>query len=449
MRDLRPDGLSEDGRSLLLSDAAASERAAAEGSAERYRVPVDERLRSVLRGRPATNDTRVESALPPREIQARLRAGATVEEVARAAGIPVARVQRYEVPIAAERARVVSQAREATVPPTDRTHPGQPLGQLVDAGLTRAGIDPAGVAWEARRQPDSSWIVRLPVGERGCADFSWDAAARRVRPIDPLAHDLLAPAPPPPDEAIEAVAQATGVTARELDEVPLAVGAEGGRRLPGRAAGRPATGLVVLAGSRETDPPGPYDDAVASVAEQPRPGAPTGDFASAGESRSALPGSLLAGSLLAGSLLPGSLLSEPAPGTSVPGAVWPPSAPVPVTADASTRGAADHARTVPGGGRGQQDQAPVQDLGTEALHVASDEARSDAAPAASAASSAATVSTVPSERDDALFRAASLAAQSGAEAGEPASGHAARRRSPGRRGEVPAWDDIVFGAKRS
>jgi len=411
MRDLRPDGLSEDGRSLLLSDPA-SEREAAEGSAERYRVAVDERLRSVLRGRPATNDTRVESALPPREIQARLRAGATVEEVARAAGIPVARVQRYEVPIAAERARVVSQAREATVPPADRTHPGQRLGQLVDAGLTRAGIDPAGVAWEARRQPDSSWIVRLPVAERGCAEFSWDAAARRVRPVDSLAHEMLALAPTPPDEAIEAVAEATGVTTGVLDDVPLAVGAENGRRLPGRAPGRPAGGLVVLAGSGEPEAPGRLEDAgAAPVAKQTRPDA----------------GAALAEAST--SALVGSLLSEPSPGTSVPGAVWPPSAPLAGSADARPVGTVDEARTVPGGGRGQG-RAPgqAQGVGGEAREA---------------------VSSLPSVRDDALFNAASAAADAGSEAETPGPGQGARRRSPGRRGQVPAWDDIVFGAKRS
>lgn len=367
MRDLRPDSLSDDGRSLLLSGADGD----ASGAAERYRVAVDERFRSVLRGRPAsTSETRVESALPPKEIQARLRAGATAEEVAKAAGIPVARVQRYEVPIAAERARVVSEARVATVPPADRTHPGHPLGALVDAGLAREGQTPEDVAWEARRQGDGSWIVRVPVADRGAADFSWEATARRIRPIDALARELIAPAPLA--DPIEAVAEAAGVTTSVLDQdVPLAVGAEG-RRPGGRSSSRPSNGLVVLAGSRQ-DAPSP-----ASTPARVGTTDATGD-------------------------------------AGVPGAVWtPPQRPAPSSPSTTDL---DASRTVPGGGS------------------AAGRSTATAEPAV----------TVPSEEPaatgpDRLFESAVPAAG-------PAK--APRARGGARRGAVPAWDDIVFGAKRT
>lgn len=399
MRDLRPDGLSDDGRSMLLSDDS-TETARAE-SAERFRVAVDERFRSVLRGRPtSTSETRVESALPPREIQARLRAGSTVEDVARAAGIPVARVQRYEVPIAAERARVVSEAREATVPPADRTHPGRPLGQLVDARLVRDGIDPAAVTWEARRQSDGSWFVRLPLGDRGSAEFSWDASARRIRPVDALAQELLQPAPVPQDESIEAVAEATGVTSGVLDDVPLAVGAENGRRPSGRSSGRP-TGLVVLAGARGDDREG------AGAAPPPRE-------ADAGA---------------------GTVQESPQP-AGVPGAEWVAAA---AAGDRSTgtidTETIDEARTVPGGGRGPANEVPADtDVQRDALSAQA----SPAAPQPGAPSATASVA------GDALF----ATADSGPAAG-PAPGRGPRARAGGRRGQVPAWDDIVFGAKRS
>ncbi len=397
MRDLRPDGLSDDGRSMLLSDAEAA--AGGEPAGERYRVAVDERFRSVLRGRTTpSSDTRVESALPPREIQARLRAGASVEDVARAAGIPVARVQRYEVPIAAERSRVVSEARGATVPPADRTHPGRQLGQLVDARLQRDGLDPAALTWEACRQTDGSWLVGLPL-EGGTAQFSWDPAARRIRPVDALALDLLQPAPVPREESIEAVAEATGVATNAFeDDVPIAVGAEG-RRGSGRSPSstRPANGLVVVAGARA--------DELQVKGVVPAPLA-----ASAGQQ-----------------------VYEELEPVGVPGAVWEPASP-PLPPAPTTAGVADEL-TVPGGGHGS--------LGAAVADASSD---GFTEPGGGLEGVAVAAATADAGALDKLFAAGEASGASAPGAKAPAARGA--RRAAGRRGQVPAWDDIVFGAKR-
>src|ERR1700722_5882787 len=82
MQELRFVAVSEDGSYAVL---------AVPGRSGRYILPIDERLRAVAQGqtsRLAQYEIEVESPLRPKEIQARIRAGETAEEIADAAGIP-------------------------------------------------------------------------------------------------------------------------------------------------------------------------------------------------------------------------------------------------------------------------------------------------------------------------------------------------------------------------
>ncbi|CUU55581.1 Protein of unknown function (DUF3071) [Parafrankia irregularis] len=192
MRELRAVALSEDGGYLVLADAAGR------SDAEQFRVAVDDRLRAALRGA-RRSEVRAESALTPREIQARLRAGETAADVARAAGIPVERVERYEGPVLAERARVVQEARAALLPKDPGGIPGRPLGEVVDSRLLSVQDDPETAQWDAWRRVDGIWLVQLTSDSR-CARWTWDPVVRRVRPHDDAARALVAPesAEPPP-----------------------------------------------------------------------------------------------------------------------------------------------------------------------------------------------------------------------------------------------------------
>ncbi|MGH3270499.1 MAG: septation protein SepH, partial [Trebonia sp.] len=80
MQELRFVAVSEDGSYAVL---------AVPGRSGRYILPIDERLRAVALGqtsRLAQYEIEVESPLRPKEIQARIRAGETAEEIADAAG---------------------------------------------------------------------------------------------------------------------------------------------------------------------------------------------------------------------------------------------------------------------------------------------------------------------------------------------------------------------------
>ena len=99
-------------------------------------LPIDERLRAVALGqtsRLAQYEIEVESPLRPKEIQARIRAGETVEEIADAAGIAVERVRWFEGPVLAERANIADQAQTASVRRHGDATPGPRLGEIVFA----------------------------------------------------------------------------------------------------------------------------------------------------------------------------------------------------------------------------------------------------------------------------------------------------------------------------
>jgi len=106
--ELRVVAVSNDGTRLVLKAADSTE----------YTLPIDERLRAAVRNdraRLGQIEIEVESHLRPRDIQARIRSGASAEEVAQMAGIPVERVRRFEGPVLAERAFMAERARKTPV----------------------------------------------------------------------------------------------------------------------------------------------------------------------------------------------------------------------------------------------------------------------------------------------------------------------------------------------
>ena len=187
MRELHVLGVSEDGATLLLGTSKNATKPT-------HRIPLDERLRTAARGQMAPfGSDRAESGLTPKEMQARLREGASVEEVAKAAGVPVARVLPYFVPVEAERTRIVDEARAARMHRHRGPNATRPLGQAVDTHLQEVtGLKPESVAWTARRRRDGSWVVSVSYAARGRrkAEWLWQPAGREVTPLDPAAGRL-------------------------------------------------------------------------------------------------------------------------------------------------------------------------------------------------------------------------------------------------------------------
>jgi Protein of unknown function (DUF3071) len=184
MRQLRLVGLAEDGDSLLLESPTG----------ESYRLPLDDRVRAACRGdltRLGQIEVESDNPLRPREIQARVRAGESAEQVAASAGMALDRVLRFAYPVLQERSRVVAQARTAPVRPPA---PEQ-LGDLVEERLVGRGTDAATLEWDAWRRDDGRWAVRLSWrhGDSAhAAHWSLDLGRRALHSEDPAAEQLSA-----------------------------------------------------------------------------------------------------------------------------------------------------------------------------------------------------------------------------------------------------------------
>jgi hypothetical protein len=208
MQELRLVAVSEDGTYAVL---------ASPGHGGRFSVPIDDRLRIVARGqfsRLAQYEIEVESPLRPKEIQDRIRAGETAEEIADAAGVPIERVRRFEGPVLAERAYRAQEAQRATLRQSGDSGPGQPLGDVVVERLRMFGVDPDEAEWDSRKRPDGGWQVRLAFnsGSRPhLAEWVFDPHRRHVAPADDTAARLCLPESDLPEATsrIRAAARAT------------------------------------------------------------------------------------------------------------------------------------------------------------------------------------------------------------------------------------------------
>ena len=190
MQELRFVAVSEDGSYAVL---------AIPGRSGRFMLPIDDRLRAVARGqfsRLAQYEIEVENPLRPKEIQARIRAGETVEEIADAAGIPVERVRWFEGPVLAERGYVAQQAQRASVRRQGDSAAGPRLGEVVAERLTELGADPEDAQWDSRKHGDGSWQVQLAFragGRLHIAEWLFDPRRRHVSPADDNAERLSLP----------------------------------------------------------------------------------------------------------------------------------------------------------------------------------------------------------------------------------------------------------------
>ncbi len=201
MRDLRLVGLSEDRQHLLLRSDAG----------EQFRVVADDRLRAALRGdraRLGQLEISMDTALRPRDIQARIRAGETPEAVAAAARMPLERVAGYAVPVLAEREHICERARRATIRRRHSSGPTRLLGDVVDEELGRRGTDPRAAAWDSYRREDGRWAVHVTAPGESPATYLFDPPGRYVLAADECGRSLIGDVPPAADPTEMAIASA-------------------------------------------------------------------------------------------------------------------------------------------------------------------------------------------------------------------------------------------------
>jgi hypothetical protein len=183
VRELEVLSVSDDGLHILLASSEDATRAT-------HQVRISNRLVAAINGELDDEDEHRESELSPKEIQARLRAGDSVEQVARAARIPTARIMIYATPVISERVRIIDQARAAKLRRPRGPASETALGNAVTQRLTEvAGLQPETVEWTAKRREDASWVIALSFAARGgnrTAQWLWRPTGR-----DLTAHNAL------------------------------------------------------------------------------------------------------------------------------------------------------------------------------------------------------------------------------------------------------------------
>lgn len=247
MQDLRLVGVHDDGTHLLLTGPGG----------EMFRLPIDEALRSASR-QVAKAAGGAPVALSPRDIQARIRAGATAAEVADIAGIPLAKVERYEGPVLAERDYVARQARKIEVAapsPGHETyraafgdHPAT-LEDMVAHRLRAHGIAESDVEWDSWRRPDGLWnvVARFEltgsrpsgIGEEPPAMWTFSPARKSLQNANRWAQQLSELEPldgPVPARRLAAVTDRPFDFEAESDDAPAGPPSAAPAAVPGQEA---------------------------------------------------------------------------------------------------------------------------------------------------------------------------------------------------------------------
>lgn len=119
----------------------------------------------------------------PREIQQRVRAGETSEQIAERSGLPVEHVMRYDGPVLAEREHQAARAQRARVE-------SRPVGELVAEHMVRLAQDPELLVWDAWLVEPGRWEVQAQCG-RELVRLRWDPATVKVQAIDEAARHAL------------------------------------------------------------------------------------------------------------------------------------------------------------------------------------------------------------------------------------------------------------------
>lgn len=424
MQDLRLVGVHDDGEHVVLQGADGG----------RYRLRVDEALRAAVRrdrARLGQLQIQMEAQLRPRDIQARIRAGESAEDVAAAGGLSLDRVRRYEGPVLAERAHVAGLARRT---PFGRSASAGSLDDVVVARLTARAVDPEGARWDAWREEEGGWTVQVEfvAGGRGrVARWGFDPGSRSLSARDDEARWLSEEEPvepgPLPSRRLVSVEGGRPGAERVYD-----VEADGGVRTAERVRAERVEDPAVRRTSDLLDAldaqrgvrgalPGPEeeDDAAAAAAAErsaaprvdallvdPPPAHPADSATHEHEDRTVLPAPRPRGTVPAGEDVEGQPQKGPEDGT-----VEAPEVEDPV-----------EATDVPASQGAEPD-------------VAADVAASETGTPEVDGPAAAGGSTPP-------------AADGPTPAGTPGPRKRTRSRSRGSRPAVPSWDDIMFGTKK-
>lgn len=184
-------GARSGGYVLEVDDAVAE-------AIDAYRARKDER------GAPSNGRSdRAESRLPISEIQARLRRGKSIKDIAKDAGVSPEWVERFSAPVLAERARVIDYVRLASLRRPRLGQSSQRVGDAIRSNLAERGVAISQAefddGWTSQQLPNGKWTVRFKVRYRGADKtlrFDLKGVGAEIVAHDQLTQQLSYVAPP-------------------------------------------------------------------------------------------------------------------------------------------------------------------------------------------------------------------------------------------------------------
>lgn len=196
-KDLRTVGRSEDGESLELHDL--------DGNA--YSVRINDHLRSLV-NQPAPSQLRSVGNEPSegisiKELQARLRAGESMESISTTGNVSIEKIERYAQPILQERSYIISLAQKAEIKKLKTS-----LLEVVEEKLVPRGVDMKLCEWNAYRNEDGTWQILLsyPTRDgRGNAEWRFENTKRRIESDDDGARWIFDEEPAPAEAVVRPI----------------------------------------------------------------------------------------------------------------------------------------------------------------------------------------------------------------------------------------------------
>jgi hypothetical protein len=174
MSDLRLTGRNPEGTHLTLTDAQGSQ----------FTVRISDTLRATV-NQPRL--TAVESSddaenMSVKEIQRRLRAGQSMDAIARDGRITVEKVERFAGPILQERVYILDQSFLVAIR-KESAREQETFSDVVTARLASRGVDSDSLSWNSWRLDDGTWTIDLSYPNRdghGNATWNFDLNRRLI-----------------------------------------------------------------------------------------------------------------------------------------------------------------------------------------------------------------------------------------------------------------------------
>jgi hypothetical protein len=214
MSELRLTGKNPEGTHLTLTNPIGEE----------FTVRISDTLRATvnqarLAAVVASDDVETMSV---KEIQRRLRAGETMDAIARDGHISVEKVERFAGPILQERVYILDQTF-AVVLRKESARDQETFQDVVIARLAPMGVDSDTLSWNTWRIDDGTWTIDLAYPNRdghGSATWNFDLNRRSITATNENARWMLGQEPAPRTQTPGLVHAEPTHPSRIVDSIP-------------------------------------------------------------------------------------------------------------------------------------------------------------------------------------------------------------------------------------